>query len=65
MELQENSFELPPIVIGELWGPSSLPEQFSKVPFATFSRLDKLGKCADFGGYMKYQYRKYISHFKS
>ena len=63
MDTNENSFELPPIVIGDLWGPSSLPDQFSKVPFATFSRLDKLGKCADFGGYMKYQYSKYDETF--
>jgi len=29
------------------WGPHSLPTQFNDVPFAPFSKSDRLGKIAD------------------
>jgi hypothetical protein len=41
------------------WGPSSPPERYEKVPFAAFSKNDRLGKAADFGGYMRFQHRTY------
>ena len=42
------------------WGPTTLPEQYENVPFATFNRGDRLGKCADFGGYLRYQAREFF-----
>ena len=29
------------------------------MPFASFSKVDRLGKAADFGGYTKYSHRRY------
>jgi hypothetical protein len=40
------------------WGPTTLPAQYESVPFASFSRTDRLGKCADFGGYLRFQGRE-------
>ena len=51
-------FALPLVHFSDAWGPSVLPTQYEKMPFATFSKSDRLGKCADFGGYLRYQQRE-------
>ena len=41
------------------WGPlaSSVPAGFSGLPFSAFSRGEKLGKAADFGGFLSMRQR--------
>lgn len=36
------------------WGPTGVPPQFEKVPFASFNRFDRVGRIADFGGFAKF-----------
>lgn len=51
-------FSLPTVHINHRgWGPTALPEQYENTPFASFNRYDRLGKCADFGGYLRYHSR--------
>ncbi|GBG31930.1 Eukaryotic translation initiation factor 3 subunit D [Hondaea fermentalgiana] len=43
------SFYLPEVHVNiEGWGPTTLPEKFVRLPFATFGKNDKLGRAADF-----------------
>lgn len=40
-------------VNSDSWGPTTLPAQYEAVPFASFSKSDRLGKCADFGNFLR------------
>lgn len=50
-------FVLPSISVSDGWGPTAVPAQFAQAPYASFSRSDRLGRAADFGGYMRFQYK--------
>ncbi len=42
------SFTLPPIIDNPNgWGPSGVPEELSNIPYAPYSKSDRLGKIAD------------------
>lgn len=43
----------------ESWGPMRVPERYRDMPFAPFSKGDRLGKVSDFGGYLAYTQRMY------
>ena len=50
-------FTLPNVVDNEEgWGPCSVPEQYKDIPYAPFSKSDKLGKASDWmnSGYSKF-----------
>jgi hypothetical protein len=42
------------------WGPTeeSIPQKFLEIPYAPFSKGDKIGKVADFGGYNTKLYQR-------
>lgn len=43
------SFPLPEVHVNiEGWGPTTLPEKFVRLPFASFGKNDRLGRAADF-----------------
>lgn len=43
------SFSAPPIVPNPSgWGPCTLPEKFTNIPYQPFSKADRLGRAADF-----------------
>jgi translation initiation factor 3 subunit D len=43
------SYKTPQVDVNENgWGPTKLPEKFLNVPYAPFSKGDKLGKASDF-----------------
>ena len=43
------------------WGPTTLPKQYATLPFAPFSRTDRVGRAADFGNYIRYMQREYLA----
>lgn len=45
---------------GDGWGPSTVPEHLQDIPFAPFSKSDKLGKCAD---WTNQNYQKYSGRY--
>lgn len=50
-------FEVPNVIENEEgWGPCSVPEQYKDVPYAPFSKNDKVGKASDWmnSGYSKF-----------
>eukprot|EP00899_Mesostigma_viride_P010870 jgi/Mesvir1/19785/Mv13081-RA.2 len=47
-EIMEGGFRIPEVVDNEDgWGPSTIPENLNEIPYAPFSKGDKLGKAAD------------------
>mmetsp|Transcript_38756 Transcript_38756/g.74267 ORF Transcript_38756/g.74267 Transcript_38756/m.74267 type:complete len:544 (-) Transcript_38756:266-1897(-) len=53
-------FEVPNVIENEEgWGPCSVPEQYKDVPYAPFSKNDKVGKASDWmnSGYSKFNSR--------
>jgi len=45
----------------EGWGPVGVPEDFENIPFAPFSKSDKLGKASDWSVQSNYQNRQFQS----
>jgi len=45
----------------EGWGPVGVPEEFENIPYAPFSKSDKLGKAADWSVQSNYQNRQFQS----
>merc|ERR1712137_390333 len=55
---QQMSFVVPEIEDNPLgWGPASIPENFSDVPYAPFGKGDKVGKISDWN--QSYQRNNY------
>jgi len=57
------SFSLPTVNTNATgWGPAAglVPPRFQSVPFAQYNKSDRLGKCADFGGFSRYNTRRYV-----
>jgi len=40
------------------WGPTGVPERYAAMPFASFTKSDRIGKVADFGGFARYTGRE-------
>ncbi|OQR79284.1 eukaryotic translation initiation factor 3 subunit D isoform 2 [Tropilaelaps mercedesae] len=58
-------FELPEIIDNpDGWGPSSIPEKFADMPYQPFSKVDRLGKVADWTG-NTYQDRRSVNKYSS
>ncbi len=48
------AFKLPALSLSaDAWGPTGVPPQFEKVPFASFNRSDRVNRVADFGGFTR------------
>lgn len=58
--MQKPAF-VPPVIHDnpDGWGPSAsdIPEKFQDLPYAPFSKSDKLGRCADWTGQQQYAAR--------
>jgi len=40
------------------WGPTGVPERYAAMPFASFTKSDRIGKVAGFGGFARYTGRE-------
>ena len=51
-------FHMPDVEFSEeSWGPHRVPEKFRDMPFAPINKGDRLGKVADFGGFLNFTNR--------